>query len=918
MAALAALLLLGGLSGAAPAASAPAASGTVTVRTSPSVPGVALSLDGQVHRTDGSGRASFFTRDLDGAREALQLVAPTVSSFTRVSLLTVVTDPAHPQGTRALVAKLGLAHPVAVQMVDRLGARVPPDAITSMSLRSTDGQAKTVLPPPDGSPMWLDQEVADRRPGADLTATRSLTWTVSGVRVRGVSVAVGDVPPLQPTASGWRVALAGYPFNVEVSVVPPIEQVALRLGDLVAQTDAAGKATFYTTDLQSVAEKVALDSEDASPGKRVSLVRVTRDAEHGIGTRELVLALDVQAAVRLHFVDLAGADVPALDVSTVSLTAPLGQSIRLSREQLAEPVWLPASRLTQSAPPKARPVTYTVDEAMTLGSNAVFAGAQRFDPMVESTWTVRLHLYRVQVRATDLLFGTHSGGAVVLQAPDHSQREGALRSGTAVLEQVPRGEYQMLVQSGARHLTVPLRVALDQRVDVRVVSWWDVLVLLALLLAVAALVVRIGSRASRRRAELRDLGVVGPRGHAKAGALGVLVLLTASLVAASPPRPASAEADCAAPSVSTVVPAAAPAKPFPVPVWGYYYIWFQETSWRRAKIDTPQLGCYSSDDTAVMRAHIRMARAAGISGFLVSWKHTPALDQRLRALTAIADSEHFSLGIVYQALDFDRHPLPVPTIAADLRWFADTYGTNPVFAAEGKPTVVWTGTEQFDAAVVEQTIAPVRPVLSMYASAKSVADYERVAASVEGNAYYWSSGDAASTGFRNKLAAMGASVHDHGGRWLAPAAPGFDGRPLGGRRIVDRQEGAALRASLQAALASEPDALGIISWNEWSENTYVEPSERYGSTDLAVLAEALGGEVPALTEIDSSDDAPTPRGWRGWHAAALLVAVTGAGVGLVERRRRSLRRRVERALRTELPTLALSTTRGNYRPDDDR
>ncbi len=74
----------------------------------------------------------------------------------------------------------------------------------------------------------------------------------------------------------------------------------------------------------------------------------------------------------------------------------------------------------------------------------------------------------------------------------------------------------------------------------------------------------------------------------------------------------------------------------PIPKLAYYYIWFDSTSWNRAKIDYPLLGNYSSDDRTIMRQHILWAKAAGIEGFIVSWKSTDVLNRRLEQLTDLA------------------------------------------------------------------------------------------------------------------------------------------------------------------------------------------------------------------------------------------------------------------------------------------
>ncbi len=853
-------------------------------------------------RTDRSGQTVLSAGDLAGVQRDLRLLSSTASPSTRVSLLSVAVDPYHPPRQRKLVAKLALTHPVTVRLTDRLGAAVPAADVSSLSLRSADGQSRTVRLPADGSPVWLEQVTADRRKGASLRATRTVTWSVTGVRVKGVAVPLGEVAPLASTANAWQVPLAGYPFPVSVRLVPPARGVSLQLGTSTAVTDDKGEATLYTGDL-SQAESVVLPTPETTTGQRVTLKRVTKD-EHPRGERSLALAVEVQAPVKLRFIDLAGHPFPTAQVTSVTLGAPLGQTVKLTTNQLRGTVWLPANRITQTDPPRSRPLTYTVDDSQSLGTNGVFAGTQRFDPAAQSVWTVQVHLYSVQVQARDLLFGTRVKGEVQLRAPDSSVHTAALSSGQAALGQFPRGEYEVTVRSGAHPMTLPVRVAQDQVVQARVITWLDVVVLTLVVAGLALLVLVVGVRARRYR-RARSEGAPGPAPLAvsRAGGLVVVLGLALTLVTTTGPQ-ARADVTCHPPKVSTTVADTPPAKASPLPVWGYYYIWFAESSWKRAKIDTPLLGCYTSDDPAVMRAHIRQAKAVGITGFLVSWKHTGTLDSRLHTLATVAARENFSLGVVYQALDFQRHPLPLATVQGDLTWFAQTYGHDPVFAGSGKPTVVWTGTEQFDTAAVEQVAAAVRPTLSLLSSAKSVPDYQRVAASVEGNAYYWSSGDPATKGYGKKLTALGQAVHEKGGRWIAPAAPGYDGVPLGGTRQVGRADGKTLQVSLQAALASEPDALGIISWNEWSENTYVEPSSAYGTKDLAVLAGVLHGKVPELVDLDSSDvSSASSDGWRGWYSAAVLTGFVLIVTAVVEARRRAPRRALRRSLAAELPDL---------------
>jgi hypothetical protein len=325
------------------------------------------------------------------------------------------------------------------------------------------------------------------------------------------------------------------------------------------------------------------------------------------------------------------------------------------------------------------------------------------------------------------------------------------------------------------------------------------------------------------------------------------------------------------------VPAAAAPAATPPPVFAYYYIWFDPSSWNRAKTDYPTLGRYSSDERLVMRRHIRWAKAAGLEGFIVSWKSTPTLDERLRELAAIARAERFELLVIYQGLDFERDPLPAARVARDFQLFRARYARHPAFDKFGRALVVWSGTWRFSGRQIEDVTASAGRELLILASERNVDGYRRVAPYVDGNAYYWSSVNPETfPGYDVKLEEMGRAVHRRKGIWIAPAAPGFDARLIGGTTVVPRRNGATLRRELDAATASSPDAVGLISWNEFSENTHIEPSLRHGERYLEVLGDVRGATVDIDTDLDSSAPGTTGRSYGPAILAGLLALVIGA------------------------------------------
>lgn len=321
----------------------------------------------------------------------------------------------------------------------------------------------------------------------------------------------------------------------------------------------------------------------------------------------------------------------------------------------------------------------------------------------------------------------------------------------------------------------------------------------------------------------------------------------------------------------------------PIPLMAYYYIWFEPRSWNRGKSDYPLLGRYSSDDKSVMEEHVKEAKAAGIKGFIVSWKSTSKLDPRLEQLMDIAAKEDFYLWIIYQGLDFNRQPLPLSTVDNDFEHFIKYYAHQPAFGMYDKPVIIWSGTWEYSPQDIYSVTSGYRDYLYILASEKNVTGYERVAHAVDGNAYYWSSVNPETfPGYEEKLAGMGEAVHRSGGLWVAPASPGFDARLIGGTTVVERNDGATLLRELNTAQLSSPDVIGLISWNEFSENTHLEPSKRYGRQALDVLTRRQLSPSPVFQDFDSSAPGTTnQQNYYGLYILGVLSLFIGGSVGLL-------------------------------------
>ena len=323
------------------------------------------------------------------------------------------------------------------------------------------------------------------------------------------------------------------------------------------------------------------------------------------------------------------------------------------------------------------------------------------------------------------------------------------------------------------------------------------------------------------------------------------------------------------------------------PVLAYYYQWFSPKSWDRAKIDYPLAGRYSSDDTSIIEKQVSEAKSAGIEGFIVSWKSSATNNRRLEALIKVARAADFKLAVIYQGLDFSRQPLPIARISQDFDLFQQRYAKDPVFDIFAKPLLIWSGTWRFSASDIERVTSPLRGSTLVLATEKSPQGYQRVARYFDGNAYYWSSVDPElNGGYPERLKEMASTVHKSGGLWIAPFAPGFNAQLVGGTREVPRRDGQTLRAEYNAAVSSSPDALGLISWNEFSENTHVEPSERYGDSALKELTSLIRGPTVRAPPVTDGSDDPGKGGILSVGAALVVLLLLAVAVPIYSRIRR--------------------------------
>ena len=307
----------------------------------------------------------------------------------------------------------------------------------------------------------------------------------------------------------------------------------------------------------------------------------------------------------------------------------------------------------------------------------------------------------------------------------------------------------------------------------------------------------------------------------------------------------------------------------PIPALAYYYIWYDTASWNRPKTTYPLLGRYSSDD---VRRHAppRRARAGGGAGRFhrqlevdAETEPAPGRPRPHAPRPRLQAGDHLPGA---QLL-----PQPAPSRACRLRHQALRAQVRLGSAVQSR------GQAGRDlVGHMEVQTEQVRWVAKQCGRACCCSPPRSPSPAIAGSS--GSSTETPTTGRRSTLSARRATRRScrtcrprstTGGLWIAPAAPGFDARTIGGTRVVDRRGGRTLRQEWNTALASSPDAVGLISWNEFSESSEVEPTLAFGAEYLHLVKAIVGGRFTVKGDFDSSDTPPKQFG----YAVPLFIGI---------------------------------------------
>jgi arylsulfatase A-like enzyme len=318
-------------------------------------------------------------------------------------------------------------------------------------------------------------------------------------------------------------------------------------------------------------------------------------------------------------------------------------------------------------------------------------------------------------------------------------------------------------------------------------------------------------------------------------------------------------------------------------LWAVYYAWYttatgphgKESMWciagvtnavpkPRGKVQ-PLIGYYDSDNPEVVRWHMRLAKAAGIDAFLVSWWGGASVSGKAfeQVIVPTAAKEGVKVAMCSELAQFHHDVIKLAKeTAATLKRVKD----SPAYLRlEGKP-VVYLYQVPFDPKLtpetfgqlqrgVEAEVGPVYWIMDKVSNANNTMTIP---------ANWLDIPDIPMFGFYGTFSIkrvwayddlmpdyrrVAEAAHAKGKKVFLPVHPGHDNS---GFRpddffVIPHDNGKTLRGYLRLATDAGADAILVTSFNEWPETTVVEPSSSWADPYqyLKILAEWKG--IPFVT-----------------------------------------------------------------------
>ncbi len=306
------------------------------------------------------------------------------------------------------------------------------------------------------------------------------------------------------------------------------------------------------------------------------------------------------------------------------------------------------------------------------------------------------------------------------------------------------------------------------------------------------------------------------------------------------PRPAGAATDLGADehSVASMMPARVKDR-F---VFAFYHPWYYYLNiWNEPKFLDHPLFLHNSNDPKTIRQHLIWSAGAGLDGLLVSWAGPTHPTNAIFAQTLDAMAGTDLCATAYFEISWYDHFDSITTTLNDLRYVLNTYGDHPsLLRQDGRPVLLLYGVDTLPRATYPTTYAAWQFIVeTLHAEGYNpfllgdtfILDPAYLTV-FDGLFTYFPSAPTSAYQLLSRQARQSQRL------WMLSFYPGYDNRLIRDPYIyIPRNQGQTYAATFASAMSTTPDWLSVTSFNEWYENTHIEPGQMYGYDYLLYTAD---------------------------------------------------------------------------------
>jgi hypothetical protein len=318
-------------------------------------------------------------------------------------------------------------------------------------------------------------------------------------------------------------------------------------------------------------------------------------------------------------------------------------------------------------------------------------------------------------------------------------------------------------------------------------------------------------------------------------------------------------------------------------VGAFYYPWYDQGYWDSyPSPSTPELGWYDSRDEEVINQHVKWSVDHGINTWIVNWSPSPPREhwvERHFLETELSDEIEFFMQPGAGRFTFDDNHIDLDreenrqVLKNDLRHFDEHYFDQPNYTRiEGRPVVYYYSARWFDGDVTgafQEATDEIGRDLYLIADTVSARTKPKIAprdwmdgfdAITDYNTYFKAiveDGDYDDfVDYVDHTLTAAALLADHHDLDFFPSVvPSVNAQWKGDFPVLERSpEGFTEQCRTpMRKLDQDVDGIFVTSFNEWPEDTSVEPGQEYGQTYLDIIEDEIAGAEPEYVDTSEFD-----------------------------------------------------------------